>query len=195
MTDGGVGIALGVCQPTADRPARCLRTGCSLEAATGDIGGFLGGVADLGRREAEAEKLHTHDAQGEQERHHHGEFGAHLPPGCPTHEFSIRRADYQAPYMSSRSTPEVVTRRRRSGRGEARSAMAKLAATRFATFSASAGVRAWITASGSPLTTGSPIFFWSTMPTARSIGASLRSRPAPSALPASAISRALARAR
>src|SRR5438067_6861374 len=135
MTDGGIGISLRVSQPTADRPAWRLRTSRGLEAATGDIGGLLCGVADLGCRQAEAEKLDAHDASREQEGHNHGEFAAYLPSRGASHEFSIRPADCRARYRSSRSTPGAVTRRRRSGRGEAVSAIAKLAATRFATFS------------------------------------------------------------
>src|SRR5439155_259978 len=150
MTDRRVGIALRVSQSATDGPAWRPRGGRGLEAAAGDIGRFLRGMTDFGGRQAEAQKLHAHHAGGEQEGNDHGEFGAYLSAGCPTHEFSIQRADCRAPYRSSRSTPEAVTRRSRSGRGEALSAMAKLAARRFATFAASASVRAWMMPAAPP---------------------------------------------
>ena len=70
------------------------------------------------------------------------EFGSDLPTRCPVHELSIRRAACRAPYRSRRSTPAAVTRRKRSGRAFAWASISKAAATRVATLSASAALRA-----------------------------------------------------
>ena len=72
-------------------------------------------MADFERSEAQAEELHSHDAEREQKGDDHGELRTNL--AALTHEASITPTRFARRYVSSRSIPAAVTRLSKSRRG------------------------------------------------------------------------------